>query len=67
MHSIVFFRPKGHGSCSIPAMRKLRFGVNPDKADKICCFNRHGAEAPDFWLSTACLSEVCDMILDKIT
>ena len=35
---------KAHGTCTKPVQPQLRFGVDRNLADNICCFNRHGAE-----------------------
>ena len=35
---------KAHGTCERPVMRDLRYGVDRELADRICCFNRHYAE-----------------------
>ena len=35
---------KDHGTCPQPVQQNLRYSCDWDKADHICCFNRHYAE-----------------------
>lgn len=51
-------KAKGHGTSDQPVMHNLRWGVDRDLADRICCFNRHGAEHSDYWRGTNFLEEV---------
>ena len=37
-----------HGSCMNPPMQVLRFGVDYETVDKMCCFNRKFAEQPGY-------------------
>mmetsp|Transcript_96898 Transcript_96898/g.273898 ORF Transcript_96898/g.273898 Transcript_96898/m.273898 type:complete len:207 (+) Transcript_96898:40-660(+) len=50
-------KPKAHGTCDQPVMKKLRWGCNWDTADRICCFNRHYAEHAGYWESTTFISD----------
>ena len=36
--------PKAHGTSPAPVQKSLRWKVDYDTADRICCFNRHYAE-----------------------
>lgn len=36
---------KAHGSAAQPVQASLRWGVDPELAEHICCFNRQGAES----------------------
>ena len=36
--------PKAHGTAPAPVQKSLRWKVDYDTADRICCFNRHYAE-----------------------
>uniref|UniRef100_A0A7S2DMD8 Peptide-methionine (R)-S-oxide reductase n=1 Tax=Octactis speculum TaxID=3111310 RepID=A0A7S2DMD8_9STRA len=49
---------KSHGTTEKPPQANLRWGVDPQKADKICCFNRHYAEHSGYWEKTNFLSEI---------
>lgn len=51
---------KAHGTCSRAPMQPLRWGVDLDLADKICCFNREKAENSGYWLDflTALQSDI---------
>ena len=51
-------RPKAHGTCDAGVGSSLRWGADPALADRICCFNRHYAEASGSWLRTKFLREV---------
>lgn len=42
--------PKAHGTAPKPPMRPLRWSVDWDITDKICCFNRKFAERSGYWL-----------------
>lgn len=35
---------KAHGTSENPVQKNLRYGCDPDLADKICNYNRHFAE-----------------------
>ena len=52
--------PKSHGTTDAPVQTNLRWGVDRDTADRICCFNRHYAEYAGYWKKTNFLSEVKD-------
>ena len=41
--------PKAHGTCLKPVQKLLRWQVDWDTADRICCFNRHYAEHSGYW------------------
>ena len=41
--------PKAHGTCLAPVQKPLRWQVDWDTADRICCFNRHYAEHSGYW------------------
>ena len=41
--------PKAHGTCLKPVQKPLRWQVDWDTADRICCFNRHYAEHSGYW------------------
>ena len=41
--------PKAHGTSDVPVQTGLRWGVDRRKADRICNFNRDGAEYPGYW------------------
>jgi hypothetical protein len=51
-------KQKRHGSCAQPVMAKLRWNCDYEKADRICCFNRHYAEESGYFTSTRFLNEV---------
>jgi hypothetical protein len=51
-------RPKAHGSTEKPVMDGLRWNCSREKADNICCFNRHYAEHSGYWLKTNFLKEL---------
>ncbi len=42
-------RPKAHGTCEAPVMDNLRWQVDREDADRICCFNRHYAEPSGYF------------------
>ena len=44
--------PKAHGTAPQPLQANLRFGVDPELADKITCFNRHAAENSGYMFET---------------
>jgi peptide methionine sulfoxide reductase MsrB len=50
--------PKAHGTCEKPVQKDLMYGIEFDLADRICCFNRHYAEASGSWTSTKFLQQV---------
>jgi len=50
--------PKSHGTCARPVMKNLRWNLDYDTADKICCYNRHYAEYSGYWLTTSFLQQV---------
>ena len=56
-------KTKGHGTSEQPVMHNLRWNVDRDLADRICCFNRHGAENSDYWRHTKFLEEVWYTVL----
>ena len=41
--------PKAHGTSSAPAQANLRWNVDSKAADRICNFNREGAEYRGYW------------------
>ena len=43
--------PKAHGSAARPVQSELRWGVDVDLADSICCYNRNGAESSLYFTS----------------
>jgi len=47
---------KDHGTCIRAPPRPLRWNADYDTADRICCYNRHWAEASGSWTHTAFLS-----------
>ena len=49
---------KAHGTCERPVMRDLRYGVDRELADRICCFNRHYAEPAGSGWNTRWTAEV---------
>eukprot|EP00605_Chrysophyceae_sp_TOSAG23-4_P001358 GSChrysophyteH1.ASY1.ANO1.1478.1 assembled CDS len=49
---------KAHGTCENPVQKGLKYGIEFDLADRICCFNRHYAESSGSWTSTSFLREV---------
>jgi len=49
---------KAHGTTSTPVQKALRWNVERDTADRICCFNRHYAEYAGYWRTTNFLAEV---------
>ena len=46
--------PKAHGTCLKPVQKPLRWQVDWDTADRICCFNRHYAEHSGYWEGMCC-------------
>ena len=38
----------------------MRWGVNPDLADHICCNQHHGAEHAGYWLTTSFPTQLPD-------
>jgi len=48
----VLMSPKAHGSCTTAVQANLRWGVDWETADRICCFNRHYAEHSGYFLTT---------------
>eukprot|EP00419_Tripos_fusus_P022490 CAMPEP_0172724134 /NCGR_PEP_ID=MMETSP1074-20121228/85227_1 /TAXON_ID=2916 /ORGANISM="Ceratium fusus, Strain PA161109" /LENGTH=203 /DNA_ID=CAMNT_0013550509 /DNA_START=29 /DNA_END=640 /DNA_ORIENTATION=- len=46
-------RPKAHGTCERPVQKNLRWGVDQQVADRICCFNRHYAEYSGYFASVS--------------
>jgi hypothetical protein len=48
---------KEHGSCSQGAQSQLRYNVNPNQADKLCCYTRSFAEAKGFFWKKATFLE----------
>lgn len=49
---------KGHGTCSKPVQKDLRWGCDFELADEICCFNRKGAEDQGYFEKTNFLKEM---------
>ncbi|KAH8058846.1 hypothetical protein JL721_9414 [Aureococcus anophagefferens] len=47
---------KAHGTTAAPVQAPLRWGVDGAVADRICSFNRHGAERKGCWAETAFLA-----------
>ena len=41
--------PKAHGTAPAPVQKSLRWKVDYDTADRICCFNRHYAEHAGYY------------------
>ena len=37
-----------HGTCMASVQHNLRFGIDNDLSDRICCFNRHYAENSNY-------------------
>merc|ERR1719506_1516282 len=50
-------REKEHGSSSKPVQQDLRWSCDVDLADKICNFNRHGAEHRGYFQKTSFIRE----------
>jgi len=50
--------PKAHGTTEKPVMNDLRWNCSREKADEICCFNRHYAEHSGYWLKTNFMKEL---------
>lgn len=48
---------KAHGTCVEPVRSNIRWGSDQKLADKISCWNRHGAEPPGYWQQTTFLQE----------
>jgi len=48
---------KAHGTCPKPVQSNLKWGCDRNVADKICAFNRHGAESAGYWEKTGFLNE----------
>lgn len=42
--------PKAHGSTEKPVQKNLRWNVDRRTANRICCFNRDGAEYRGYWM-----------------
>eukprot|EP00041_Stephanoeca_diplocostata_P009183 m.139674 g.139674 ORF g.139674 m.139674 type:complete len:159 (-) comp17637_c0_seq1:262-738(-) len=51
---------KGHGTVAAPLQDNLKFGVDKETADRVCCFNRHYAEHSGYFLETDWLKQACD-------
>jgi peptide methionine sulfoxide reductase MsrB len=49
---------KAYGTCEHPVQANLRYGCPQDKANQICCHNRHYAEHSGFWRTTGWLQAV---------
>ncbi|KAJ3204254.1 hypothetical protein HDU83_002546 [Entophlyctis luteolus] len=49
---------KENGSCAVPPMKDLLFGVSYEVTNRICCFNRHYAEHSGYFLQTQWLDSV---------
>eukprot|EP00924_Labyrinthula_sp_SR-Ha-C_P000455 snap_masked-scaffold_103-processed-gene-0.13-mRNA-1 protein AED:0.04 eAED:0.04 QI:0/-1/0/1/-1/1/1/0/179 len=51
---------KGHGTTAKAVQQNLRWKVDREEADKICCFNRHFAEAAGTFMTTEWHKDVKD-------
>jgi hypothetical protein len=51
---------KSHGSCTGRVQTPLRWAVDAAVADRVACFNRHGAERFGYWTTTAFLDSIGD-------
>eukprot|EP00747_Dinoflagellata_sp_TGD_P186845 gnl/TRDRNA2_/TRDRNA2_44176_c0_seq1.p1 gnl/TRDRNA2_/TRDRNA2_44176_c0~~gnl/TRDRNA2_/TRDRNA2_44176_c0_seq1.p1 ORF type:complete len:200 (-),score=33.82 gnl/TRDRNA2_/TRDRNA2_44176_c0_seq1:44-589(-) len=51
-------RLKEHGTSHVAVQNNLRWGCDRRTADKICNFNRHGAEYSTYWEHTSFLKEM---------
>ena len=49
---------KAHGTTESGVQQSLKYKVDNEKADEICCFNRHWAEHSGYFLETSWLDEV---------
>ncbi len=49
---------KDFGTCSAATQPSLRWGASGEKADEICCHNRHYAEHSGYWTTTTFLKDV---------
>ena len=53
---------KKHGTSDGPVQSKLRWGCDPELADRICNYNRHWAEHAGYWTTeTNFLKEISDV------
>jgi hypothetical protein len=53
---------KAHGSCAGPVQTPLRWAVDSSVADRVACFNRHGAERFGYWTATQFLESMASEI-----
>mmetsp|Transcript_27717 Transcript_27717/g.46850 ORF Transcript_27717/g.46850 Transcript_27717/m.46850 type:complete len:201 (+) Transcript_27717:27-629(+) len=56
---------KAHGSTDTPVQQHLKWGVDRDLADRICCFNRHYAEPSGYFEYTRKTSFLTDINHDE--
>lgn len=49
---------KAYGTCAHPVQKDLRYKCDEDKANKICCHNRHFAEHAGYWKETSWINDV---------
>lgn len=49
--------PKAHGTADRPVMKNLKWNVDWEQADGVCCFNRHYAEESGYFVKTSFLNE----------
>eukprot|EP00746_Dinoflagellata_sp_MGD_P019647 gnl/MRDRNA2_/MRDRNA2_145658_c0_seq1.p1 gnl/MRDRNA2_/MRDRNA2_145658_c0~~gnl/MRDRNA2_/MRDRNA2_145658_c0_seq1.p1 ORF type:complete len:323 (+),score=47.82 gnl/MRDRNA2_/MRDRNA2_145658_c0_seq1:53-1021(+) len=49
--------PKAHGTCPKPVQNDLKWGCDKETADRICAFNRHGAEYAGYFQASSFLRE----------
>merc|ERR1712039_68773 len=52
---------KAHGSSATGVQDELRWGCDVQEADRICNFNRKGAENSGYWLMTSFVKEATGM------
>jgi peptide methionine sulfoxide reductase MsrB len=48
---------KAHGTSKTPVQKNLRWNCDYETADRICNFNRHGAERSGYWRTTSFVQE----------
>mmetsp|Transcript_10209 Transcript_10209/g.24534 ORF Transcript_10209/g.24534 Transcript_10209/m.24534 type:complete len:196 (-) Transcript_10209:180-767(-) len=51
-------KPKEHGTCPSTVQKELKWDVDLDVADRICCKNRRYAEYSGYWRSTDFLASI---------
>jgi hypothetical protein len=49
---------KSHGTCRQPVQAALRWRVDRALAERICCYNRHGAEPSGYFVKRGVLKEM---------